>query len=231
MNDKVNPDNKCAQLYKSIPFNHDALNIMLGMQNDLQIMYGKKRKSTTPETKDATKRIRESIYHFSCFVTEYFEMWDTIKNAKVAIDKAEQKDKVELEKKYELEIQYEVIDMWHFLMNVFLYLGVNKIEKYDMHDLYPLNTKITIAYHEPAIDAYWSKLCILYGEMLNNVPYKYWKTYKKIEVDTNMVEEFMKLILALFFNLALIIGIDKEKFYSLYVSKNKENFDRQKRGY
>jgi len=218
--DKVNPENKCANLFEEVPFEHDALNIMFGMQNDLQIMYGKKRGSITPDSKDIKLRIKESMYHFNCFVAEYFELMDRFYN-----DGPNSISPVE-----KMEMQYEIIDMWHFLMNIFLYLDLNKFDDIDIHDLYPLGISVE-KFDETAMNNIWASICFNFGGLLDNLPYKYWKTYDKIEIDIIFVKAMARDIIENFFKLALVFDIDKEKFYSLYVSKNKENFARQKRGY
>jgi len=58
---KINPENKCADIFEEVPFENDALNIMFKMQNDLQTMYGEKRGSITPKSEDIQARIKESI--------------------------------------------------------------------------------------------------------------------------------------------------------------------------
>lgn len=86
------------------------------------------------------------------------------------------------------------------------------------------------------IDKNWRNLCIEYGEMMLRLPYKEWKNYndedfvfggkEKLEVYYEFID-----IAHFFINIGIYLGIDWRMFYNLYITKNKENFDRQKRNY
>jgi len=84
------------------------------------------------------------------------------------------------------------------------------------------------------IDKNWRNLCIEYGELMQRLPYKEWKRYKNI--DFNLSKKYMLEIfyeyadMAHFFvTIGIYLGIDWKTFYNLYITKNKENFNRQKR--
>jgi dimeric dUTPase (all-alpha-NTP-PPase superfamily) len=75
-------------------------------------------------------------------------------------------------------------------------------------------------------------------ELLERLPWKEWKTYspeqlsgwtsKEQELETKF--EFVDMF-HFFMNIGLLIGITPEEMTKMYYLKNKENFDRQERGY
>lgn len=88
------------------------------------------------------------------------------------------------------------------------------------------------------ITTQWRNLTLEFAELLERLPYKEWKTYsgeakegflsteQKLEIQYEYADMFH-----FFMNIGLAIGVDGEVLERLYVTKNKENFDRQKRGY
>lgn len=84
----------------------------------------------------------------------------------------------------------------------------------------------------------WRNLTLEFAELLERLPFKEWKTYSSdqlIEAQTKdqMLETWYEYsdMLHFFINIGLALGIDGGILERLYVTKNKENFDRQKRGY
>ena len=75
-------------------------------------------------------------------------------------------------------------------------------------------------------------------EMIERLPFKEWKTYSPEQLE-NFLNEDQELevlyeyidMFHFFLNIGLLLRIDGEKFKKLYYTKNKENFDRQNRGY
>lgn len=75
-------------------------------------------------------------------------------------------------------------------------------------------------------------------ELLERLPWKEWKTYspeqlagwtsKEQELETKF--EYIDMW-HFFMNIGLLIGITPDEFAHLYYLKNKENFNRQERGY
>ncbi len=63
------------------------------------------------------------------------------------------------------------------------------------------------------------------GELLDEVNYKWWKNPKP--VDDSAVKEEMVDILHFFISMCIRAGMDAEELYRIYISKNRENFDRQ----
>lgn len=84
----------------------------------------------------------------------------------------------------------------------------------------------------------WRNISLEFAEMLERLPFKEWKTYddktlagftsdeQELETKYEYIDMFH-----FFLNIGLLLGIDADEFVSLYLTKNKENFDRQKRGY
>lgn len=77
-----------------------------------------------------------------------------------------------------------------------------------------------------------------FHELLERLPWKEWKTYsdeqlagwtsKEQELETKF--EYVDMF-HFFINMGLLIGITPEDLSRMYYLKNKENFDRQERGY
>lgn len=215
-------NNKCSHLYKELEYNPKALDIMMEMQLALQAMYGQKRGTITPHTEDQFARIKEAIYHFTCFTVEYHEM--TEKHNELHYIKGNEEGRLELE--------FEVIDMWHFLMNIFLYSGIKKF-KHNLEFYYGDGKDKQISYDQEEKESrlWWESICRAYGQYIDQLPYKSWKTYKDPWINMDALEYKAEMLLRNFFGFVRVFGISKEKFYSLYVAKNKENLDRQNRGY
>ena len=76
------------------------------------------------------------------------------------------------------------------------------------------------------------------AELIERLPHKSWKTYSPEqkqgwESEEQKLETWFEYIdvFHFFMNIGHLLGISAEDFVKLYVAKNKENFDRQKRGY
>lgn len=81
-------------------------------------------------------------------------------------------------------------------------------------------------------------LLLEFGELMERLPYKEWKTYSPEQMkdfldEESKIESWYEIIdmWHFFMNMCLLMGIDGKTFVHLYMTKNKENFDRQKRGY
>jgi dimeric dUTPase (all-alpha-NTP-PPase superfamily) len=88
------------------------------------------------------------------------------------------------------------------------------------------------------ISVQWRNMNMEMTELLERLPWKEWKTYSEtqlydFESDEAKIETLYEYIdvFHFFMNIGLALGIDGEMFEKLYVTKNKENFDRQARGY
>ena len=69
-------------------------------------------------------------------------------------------------------------------------------------------------------------------EIMNWLPWKHWKKHKKV-TKKDVVEIKFEIIDLLHFvlNLMLLWNMDAKEVFQIYCTKNKENIDRQKRGY
>jgi dimeric dUTPase (all-alpha-NTP-PPase superfamily) len=88
------------------------------------------------------------------------------------------------------------------------------------------------------ITVQWRNLTLEFAELLERLPFKEWKTYSPEQKAGAMTdEEHLELLYEyadmfhFFMNIGLALGVDGQLLEKLYVTKNKENIDRQKRGY
>lgn len=63
------------------------------------------------------------------------------------------------------------------------------------------------------------------GELLDEVNFKWWKNPK--EMDTAAIQEELVDVLHFFISMCIRAGLTAESLYTIYMDKNKENFDRQ----
>ena len=211
MKNTINPDNVCFDLLKKTEYREDALNYMLTMQNNLQEFIGTKRVTLHPKS-DITdqERAEQAIYFWGCATTEWYELIDA-------------RDKylfVDASPAQKIEMQMEFVDIYHFLMNIFLYTGIDASAT-TLAEIYEGE------YVPDTIEHNWSELSYWVGDYINNLPYKRWKTYKEYKIDTTELANCFTNIMSLFVHIAVELGITKELFFALYVSKNTENIQRQ----
>lgn len=84
------------------------------------------------------------------------------------------------------------------------------------------------------ITTQWRNLNLEMAELLERLPYKEWKAYPEeategFQSEEQMLETWYEYAdcLHFFVNIGLALGINGENLERLYVTKNKENFDRQ----
>lgn len=228
MTNKVNPDNVCANLYKEFELIENPISKMFEMQLGLQTFMGEKRNIVVPTDKMTLSQMTDnSIYYFGAFVTEYFELVEAM--SKVEYDTTNNRDLI-------LEMQYEYIDMWHFLMNVFLYVR----ELIDLDNYLSGSEQCILKnFKIPLVGVYNDKdkafametksLFSNIGQFINSLPFKKWKTYNfdSLNLNTKKIHLQIDKILFSFIRLGGIIGVDLQTFWNLYMTKNAENFERQ----
>lgn len=190
----------------------NKLNEMLQKQYELQLMYGKKRGTITPDSTDVKARINEAIYYFGCMCAELQEMMEEIDTYNITES-----------------VKEESIDVFHFLMNVILYIGPKNVE-IDYEIAYPRFE------HDicDARDAYLlniADLCLDFGELINNIPYKNWKTYPEIVIYGDKIMLIIEKMIRHFFIIPIRMKISRDEFYELYCKKNNINRERQDKGY
>lgn len=84
----------------------------------------------------------------------------------------------------------------------------------------------------------WRNINLEMAELIERLPFKEWKSYSP-EQRAGFASEEQRLevlyeyidVFHFFMNVGLALGVDGETFKKLYATKNKENFDRQARGY
>lgn len=88
------------------------------------------------------------------------------------------------------------------------------------------------------ISVQWRNLTLEFAELLERLPFKEWKDYpedrlKAFKDKEELLETYYEYIdmFHFFMNIGLALGVSGEVFEKLYTTKNKENFDRQARGY
>lgn len=88
------------------------------------------------------------------------------------------------------------------------------------------------------ITVQWRNLTTEFSELIERLPFKEWKTYTPEQLRGKMDQEMVLEIwyeyadmFHFFMNIGLALGIRGDDLEKLYVTKNKENFDRQNRGY
>lgn len=84
----------------------------------------------------------------------------------------------------------------------------------------------------------WRNINLEMAELIERLPFKEWKSYTQEQrADFASEEERLEIlyeyidVFHFFMNVGLALGVDGETFKRLYATKNKENFDRQARGY
>lgn len=84
----------------------------------------------------------------------------------------------------------------------------------------------------------WNYLTCEYAELLERLPFKTWKKYTPeqladFENEEHKLETWFEVcdMMHFFINMCLCLGITADDMARLYYAKNKENFDRQDRGY
>lgn len=88
------------------------------------------------------------------------------------------------------------------------------------------------------ITVQWRNLTTEFSELIERLPFKEWKTYTPEQLrGARDQEETLEIwyeyadMFHFFMNIGLALGIRGDDLEKLYITKNKENYDRQKRGY
>jgi hypothetical protein len=94
--------------------------------------------------------------------------------------------------------------------------------------------------HQKACEVIYNKHCLEdeLSELLARLPWKKWKNYSIDELNTwtsdeQRTETLFELVDAMhfFINVAIILEFTPEEIFYYYIEKNKENHNRQNRGY
>ena len=216
----LHPEAICKQLYKEREYpEFQALNKMYLMQKNLQKFISNKRNLISPPDSEADL----TISHIQDYVTKHY----TYAN-------------LELYNEYfyaiggnKEELAFEFIDIVHFVFNVLIYSGVQNLKAIEFEEIFESH----IPNENMKFDRLARALNISLCDFINALPYKTWKTYSEPPVeliDWAYIDTQKSYIVKNLVKLAIYTGLTKEEFYSYYLSKNEENYERQldnKKGY
>lgn len=212
---KVADDIIIPEVDENYPAN--ALKVMFDMQESLQNMLGKKRGTLTPDSKENLfVKSGMSIYHLGSVVTELFEL-----------DEQMQKDNYEITD----ASRFELTDAVHFLMNTLLYINMKPRETLEWY-----YDKAKEDFHagtigETSIRFLIGDYIIAFGQIMQQLPYKAWKTYESFEpkVPYTVLYDMVDTLMIKFIKLYVALGMKPEDIWKFYYEKNRENFKRQQK--
>ena len=213
---KTDDDIVIPEVDENYPAN--ALKVMFDMQESLQNMLGKKRGTLTPDSKENLfVKSGMSIYHLGSVVTELFEL-----------DEQMQKDNYEITD----DSRFELTDAVHFLMNTLLYINMKPRETLEWY-----YDKAKEDFHagtigETSIRFLIGDYIIAFGQIMQQLPYKAWKTYETYEpkVPYTVLYDMVDTLMVKFIKLYVALGMTPQDIWKFYYEKNRENFKRQKTG-
>jgi hypothetical protein len=221
-------NNKCSDKYKEYTYNKDALEEMFNLQIELQEFMNKKYGTVSPNSNHSTKeKIEASLYFFNCLAGEFYELKDALYKYHKCDNKQDLKD-------LKLEYEMEIIDIFFFMMNCFVYIDSKKLIPTKNIDYFYENKNpfINSSTYEFDFNDFSDMILTIWGQFVNNIPFKRWKTYKNIDDDIkNNIKKLKSIqenMLFIFFSLCKYFNISKEHLYNLYKSKWEENINRQK---
>ena len=195
----------------------NALQVMFDMQESLQNMLGKKRGTLTPDSKENLFiKSGMSIYHLGSVVTELFEL-----------DEQMQKDNYEIT---DLS-RFELTDAVHFLMNTLLYINLKPRETLEFYYDKAVEDYKTGTVGETSIKYLIGDYIIAFGQIMQQLPYKAWKTYESFEpkVPYTVLYDMVDTLMIKFIKLYVALGMKPEDIWKFYYEKNRENFKRQQK--
>lgn len=195
----------------------NALKVMFDMQESLQNMLGKKRGTLTPDSKENLFiKSGMSIYHLGSVVTELFEL-----------DEQMQKDNYEIT---DLS-RFELTDAVHFLMNTLLYINLKPRETLEFYYDKAVEDYKTGTVGETSIKYLIGDYIIAFGQIMQQLPYKAWKTYESFEpkVPYTVLYDMVDILMIKFIKLYVALGMKPEDIWKFYYEKNRENFKRQQK--
>ena len=220
----MHKENKCFDLYQKYDIPKNAMLDMFTTQFDLQKFYHSGGMASDP----FEFNVHEALYHWNTSTAEYFELVERLKNNQKYLSVKEiPEDEL-------MEIRFELIDIFHFVMNIGIYLDL-KISPsldaaYSAADTFFKKSEIKDPHL--VIPMAWGSMSALWGAMLDKLPYKKWKKYTgKEKLELNKLAFNYQGIIDSLLMMALSLDVDPQMFYNLYNSKVQENIDRQKRGY
>lgn len=206
----MNTGNTCAGLEIKHINAEAPFAYMYSLQYKLQARLGK----LPPANTSAAEATSEIIYWNYCIQDECVELlnWLEIPGAKF------------------IELEMEVIDILHFAMNIGIALKLSEAEVQEFACGFTwLVGNRPIDYEE--LCAYTQGLMISITKLINQLPWKSWKTYSPEADGREFAAQNFAQVLYSIFTLACRLGMDEQKVINYYCAKNLENHARQDRGY
>jgi hypothetical protein len=130
MSDKLNPENKCAQLYNEDLYEKqkvDHLKYIFEKQLGFQKRVGK-----DPANMNFEERVQCLTTNWRNLTLEFSEMLERLPFKEWKTYTEEQKAGF-TSKEHELETQYEWCDMLHFFVNLGIYLGIDHEKAFNLY--------------------------------------------------------------------------------------------------
>ena len=184
---------------------NEIIQNLLEKQYEMQETNHKKRPVIVdPTTTDVVERINAAMYYWNCMNAEYYEMCVERKN-------------LNREK-----MQEEYIDILHFILSVIIFLDGMRIKDWEV-DIF-LSRVIDL-------DSLWSNVCQDWGNILNDLPYKNWKTYDFLEYHSEIDDIKLKVFLNDFLIIGeVLLNMSLEVIEEKYMEKWEINRQRQQKG-
>lgn len=199
----------------------ELLSTMYNKQYELQCFMKEKRGLTQPPSSSDSyithDHVLAAIYFSSCVNIEWTELQDVYS----AYTKEKSKDKADMLRDDALE---ELIDVWHFVLSVFIFLGVK--EEY---------VKKLVHFRIGGVNSlaeYAGDTALAISSVLSVSPYKTWKDQAKHKILDDEHQEFLFKKLSICYNDILDFAVydlnsNYEEFVDAYMRKNDLNFRRQ----
>lgn len=199
---------------------------MYHKQHELQCYMHEKRQLTMPPAFDATcithEHVLAAIYFSTCINIEWMEL-KTVYQEYLNYAECSYQDVPQAEKLRDEALE-ELIDVWHFLLSVFIFLGVNEAQVSKLHH-FRLGGLGSIA-------EYVGGTSLAISNVLSLAPYKTWKDQNTIKTLNKEYQDILFQNLSVCYNNVLDFAIEcldssYEEFVNVYLRKNDLNFRRQ----
>ena len=205
----------------NIDITPDLLATMYNKQYALQCFMKEKRNLTLPPDKTSSyithQHVLAAIYFFSCVNIE----WKEVSEAYAEYLEAESPEQQEVLRLNALE---EVIDTWHFILSVFIFLGIKeeKVRKLTHFQLGGLES----------LAEYVGSTSLAISSVLSDVPYKTWKDQHNLKELSDSYQDDLLGKLSVCYNDVLDFALynlnaTHAEFVNAYMKKNELNFRRQ----
>lgn len=203
----------------------DTLKLMYNKQYELQKYMVVKRGLQEPPATNASfithEHVLAAIYFASCVNIEWMELDEAYRHYVEMQAFSTDSEALTLLRVKALE---ELIDVWHFLLSVFIFLGLKEhhVERLQHFSLGGISS----------LSEYAGETAIAISTVLASAPYKTWKDQDNTKVITKDYEELLFSKMSVCFNNILdfaecCLDSDYEEFVKVYLAKNDLNFRRQ----